>query len=248
MKKSLLATVAAAALFAGTGFAVSQGAKEPAAKAGAEMNRGADVKGGAEMKGGAGADKADKKADSKAGADVKSDGKAQMKSDTKASTTGQGAGDQKAQSKDAPPTSKTQAQDNKAQDKPASRTQAQDSKQPAAKSAQDNKAQDTKANTTGQGAAGSTQAAGAVSLTTEQKTKIRTTVIQSSSAPKVSRSSINFNISVGTVVPRTVKFVAVPATLVEYYPAYRGYSYFIVDDEIVIVDAKTLKIIAVITV
>ena len=42
-----------------------------------------------------------------------------------------------------------------------------------------------------------------VNLTTEQKTKIRTTVLQSSSAPKVSRSSINFNISVGTVVPRT---------------------------------------------
>jgi hypothetical protein len=248
MKKSLLATVAAAALFAGTGFAVSQAAKEPAAKAGAEMNRGADVKGGAEMKGGAGADKADKKA----GADVKPDGKAQMKSDTKAdtkpSTTGQGAADQKAQSKDAPPTSKTQAQDNKAQDKPASRTQAQDSKQPAAKSAQDNKAQDTKANTTGQGAAGSTQAAGAVSLTTEQKTKIRTTVIQSSSAPKVSRSSINFNISVGTVVPRTVKWVSVPMTLVEIYPAWRGHSYFIVDDEIIIVDARTGKIIAVVAV
>jgi len=245
MKKSLLATVAAAALLAGTGFAVSQSAKEPAAKAGAEMNRGADVKGGAEMKGGAGADKADKKADSKAGADVKPDGKAQMKSDTKAdtkpSTTGQGAADQKAQSKDAPPTSKTQAQDKQA---PASRTQAQDNKAaPAAKSAQDNKA-----NTTGQGAAGSTQAASAPSFTTEQRTKIRTTVIQSSSAPKVQRSSINFNISVGTVVPRTVKFIAVPATLVEIHPAWRGYSYFIVDDEIIIVDARTGKIIAVVAV
>jgi len=29
-------------------------------------------------------------------------------------------------------------------------------------------------------------------------------VLQSSSAPKVSRSSINFNLSVGTVVPRSV--------------------------------------------
>ena len=256
MKKSLLATVAAAALFAGTGLAVSQGAKEPAAKAGAEMNRGADVKGGAEMKGGAGADKAD----SKAGADVKSNG-AKMKSDTKASTTGQGAADQKAQSKDAPPTSKTQAQDKvqdnkaQAQDKqaPASKTQAQDNKAAPAvksKSAQDSKStQDSKANTTtGQGAAGSTQAAAAPNLTTEQKTTIRKTVIQSSSAPKVSRSSINFNISVGTVVPRTVKFVAVPATLIEIHPAWRGYSYFIVDEEIIIVEPRTLKIIAVLAV
>ncbi len=86
------------------------------------------------------------------------------------------------------------------------------------------------------------------SLTTEQKTKIRTTVLQSSSAPKVSRSSINFNISVGTVVPRTVQFVAVPATIVEIHPAWRGYSYFIVDEEIIIVEPSTLKIVAVLVV
>jgi hypothetical protein len=265
MKKSLLATVAAVALFAGTGFAVSQGAKDqPAAKGGAEMNRGADSKGGAEMKGGA--DKADKKADSKAGADVKP-GNAQMKSDTKASTTGQGAADQKAQSKDAPPTSKVQAQDKQApasrtqaqdkaqdgkaqaQDKqaPATRTQAQDKQAPASRTqAQDSKQQPGA--TTGQGAAGSTQAASAPSLTTEQKTKIRTTVIQSSSAPKIQRSQINFNISVGTVVPRTVKFVAVPATLVEIHPAWRGYRYFIVDDEIIIVEPSSFRIVAVLSV
>ena len=91
-------------------------------------------------------------------------------------------------------------------------------------------------------------AGGSVNLTTEQKTKIRTTVLQSSSAPKVSRSQINFNISVGTVVPRSVHFVTVPATLVEIHPAWRGYSYFIVDDEIIIVEPRTLKIVAVLTV
>ena len=260
MKKSLLATVAAAALFAGSGLAVAQGAKEqPAAKGGGtEMQRGADTKGGAEMKGGADVKKApqttgsgaEMKGDSKAGADVKSNGKTEMKSDnkadSKASTTGQGAADQKAQGKDAPGAGKTQAQDHKA---PASKTQAQDNKaqQPAAKSAQDNKA-DSKASTTGQGAAGSTQAGGAVNLTSEQKTKIRTSVVQSSSAPKVSRSSINFNVSVGTVVPRTVRIVSVPTTLVEIHPAWRGYSYFVVDEEVIIVEPSTMKIIAVINV
>jgi len=87
-----------------------------------------------------------------------------------------------------------------------------------------------------------------VSLTTEQKTQIRTSVLQSSSAPKVSRSSINFNISVGTVVPRSVHFVTVPDTLVRIHPAWRGYSYFIVDDEIIIVDSRTLQIVAVLVV
>ena len=73
-------------------------------------------------------------------------------------------------------------------------------------------------------------------------------MLQSSSAPKVSRSQINFNIGIGTVVPRSVHFVAVPATLVEIHPAWRGYSYFIVDDEIIIVDSRSFKIIAVLTV
>jgi hypothetical protein len=82
-------------------------------------------------------------------------------------------------------------------------------------------------------------------LTSEQKTKIRTTVVQSRNAPKVSRSNINFSINVGTVVPRTVKIVSVPSTLVEIHPAWRGYSYFIVDEEIIIVEPRTLKIIAV---
>ena len=47
------------------------------------------------------------------------------------------------------------------------------------------------------------------------------------------------------MVPRSVQFVTVPATLVEIHPAWRGYSYFIVDDEIIIVEPRTLKIVAV---
>ena len=64
----------------------------------------------------------------------------------------------------------------------------------------------------------------------------------------MSRSSINFNISVGTAVPRSVHFVAVPQMLVEIHPAWRGYSYFIVDDEIIIVDSRTMQIVAVLAV
>ena len=36
-------------------------------------------------------------------------------------------------------------------------------------------------------------------------------------------------------------FVTVPETLVEIHPAWRGYSYFIVDDEIIIVEPRTLQ-------
>ena len=43
-------------------------------------------------------------------------------------------------------------------------------------------------------------------------------------------------------------FVTVPDTIVEIHPAWRGYSYFIVDDEIIIVEPSTFKIVAVLTV
>jgi hypothetical protein len=127
---------------------------------------------------------------------------------------------------------------------PATGSSAQGTQAPARSSAQGTQA--PAANSTAQGSA---PASASVNLTTEQKSTIRTSVLQSSSAPKVSRSQINFNISVGTVVPRTgVKFVTVPDTIVRIHPAWRGYSYFIVDDEIIIVEPSTFKIVAVLTV
>jgi hypothetical protein len=49
-------------------------------------------------------------------------------------------------------------------------------------------------------------------------------------------------------VPRTVKFVAVPPTLVEIHPQWRGYRYFIVDEEIIIVEPSSFRIVAVLAV
>jgi hypothetical protein len=91
-------------------------------------------------------------------------------------------------------------------------------------------------------------AGSSVSLTQEQRSKIRTTVIQGGKAPKIERSQINFSLNVGAVVPRSVRVVAVPPTLVEIHPAWRGYMYFVVGDELVIVEPRTLKIVAVLAV
>jgi hypothetical protein len=86
-----------------------------------------------------------------------------------------------------------------------------------------------------------------VTLNTEQKTKIRQTIIQKSDAPRV--SNVNFSISVGTVVPRErVRLVAVPPTLIEIHPAWRGYMYFIVGDQLIIVEPSSHRIVAVVTV
>jgi hypothetical protein len=111
---------------------------------------------------------------------------------------------------------------------------------------QDTQRGDTKQKST-QSKSGTTS--GSVNFTSEQKTKIRTTVLQSSSAPRVSRSELNVDIRVGVAVPRSrVKLVAVPSTIVEIHPAWRGYLYFIVDEEIIIVHPREYTIVAVIDV
>jgi hypothetical protein len=84
--------------------------------------------------------------------------------------------------------------------------------------------------------------AGHKTLTVEQKTKVRETVLRGGSAPRV--TSVNFNISVGTAVPTTVRVVEVPSVLIEYYPDWRGHLYFVYNDEIIIVDRQH-RIIAV---
>jgi hypothetical protein len=105
---------------------------------------------------------------------------------------------------------------------------------------------DTQTRGTADTKAGDTKVGASVQLNTEQRTKVRTSVLKASGAPRV--TNVNFSISVGTVVPRTVRVVAVPPTLVEIQPSWRGYMYFIHGDEIVIVEPGTLRIVAVLVV
>lgn len=96
------------------------------------------------------------------------------------------------------------------------------------------------------GAATETRGAAApANLSTEQRDRIRTTVL-TANAPRV--SNVNFSINVGTVVPRSVRVVAVPAPLIEIHPAWRGYMYFVHGDTLVIVEPRTLRIVAVVDV
>jgi Protein of unknown function (DUF1236) len=97
--------------------------------------------------------------------------------------------------------------------------------------------------TTQQGQAG--QAGGSANLTTEQRTRVRQTVLTGSNVPRV--NNVNFALSVGTTVPTRVRVVAVPPPLIEIYPQWRGHMYFVVGDQIIIVD-RNHRIVAVISV
>src|SRR5438067_83222 len=97
-----------------------------------------------------------------------------------------------------------------------------------------------------QGQAQQSQAqAGNVTLNAQQRTTIRQTVLAGSNVPRV--NNVNFALSVGTVVPTSVRFVDVPPALIEINSAWRGHQYFVVRDDIVIVD-HSRKIVAVVPV
>jgi Protein of unknown function (DUF1236) len=86
-----------------------------------------------------------------------------------------------------------------------------------------------------------------VSLNEQQRTQIRETVINSRSAPRV--SNVDFSVNVGTVVPRGhIHLVRVPETLIRIEPRWRHYLYFVFNNEIVIVDPRSMRIIDVLPV
>jgi hypothetical protein len=97
-------------------------------------------------------------------------------------------------------------------------------------------AAESKSQTVGQAGAGG-------KLSSEQRTKI-STVIRGQHVQPV--TNVNFAISVGTRVPREMSFHPLPPEVVTYYPEWRGYEFFLVNEQIIVVDPRTFEIVAVI--
>jgi hypothetical protein len=85
------------------------------------------------------------------------------------------------------------------------------------------------------------KSAAPATLSSEQHVKIRDTIRSEKAAPY---SGAHFSITVGEVVPRTVHLYTLPSRIVEYAPQYRGYEYILVGDVILIVDPRTMRIVA----
>ena len=81
-----------------------------------------------------------------------------------------------------------------------------------------------------------------VNLNDQQRTRVSQSFARLNVQPV---RNVNFSVSVGTVVPRDIHLQRVPADIVEIVPQYRGYSFFAVRDEIVIVDPATYRIVTV---
>ena len=96
-----------------------------------------------------------------------------------------------------------------------------------------------------QGQAQQGQASGTVNLTADQRVRVQQTVLARSDLPRV--NNVNFALSVGTVVPASVRIVDVDPAFVEIFPQFRGHRFFVVRDDIVIID-QSRKIVSVVPV
>jgi hypothetical protein len=99
-------------------------------------------------------------------------------------------------------------------------------------------------NAAGPNAAGTTtgQAGAGAKLSTEQRQSVRASITKQNVKPL---TNVNFSISIGTRVPRGTAFHPLPVEVVAIYPDWRGYDYILVGDQIVVVNPRTLEIVAI---
>jgi Protein of unknown function (DUF1236) len=82
-----------------------------------------------------------------------------------------------------------------------------------------------------------------VNLNSEQRTRIHDMVFSRRDIPRVSNLAVD--VRVNSVIPRSVRLVTVPEDVVRIYPRFRRHRFFVYNDEIVIVDPVTFRIVAV---
>src|SRR6516164_186154 len=145
-------------------------------------------------------------------------------------TTGQGQRDQGQSSAQGQRGQRDQTQGQGQQGQPSSQSETRQGQTPQQGQAQQ-----------GQTQQGTQGAGGSVTLNSQQRARIQQTVLAGRNVPRV--NNVNFALSVGTAVPSSVRIVDVPSALIEINPQWRGHQYFVVRDEIIIVD-RSRKIVA----
>ena len=97
---------------------------------------------------------------------------------------------------------------------------------------------DTKSQTTGNAATSATAAPPA---------EKRTQIVSAIRSEKIQETTnVNFNISIGSAVPATVRFHPIPPRIVEIYPEWRGYEVILIKGRYVIVRPQTREIVYII--
>ena len=82
--------------------------------------------------------------------------------------------------------------------------------------------------------------AAASSVAPEKQAKISEVLAKDKAEPV---TNVNFTISVGVSVPESVHVRPLPDEIVTIVPEYRGYDYVVVEEEIIIIEPRTRKIV-----
>ena len=82
-------------------------------------------------------------------------------------------------------------------------------------------------------------------ISEQQRTTIHKTILEDRSVNRVTR--VNTTINVGTRIPRNIRLAMLPASVISIVPEYRSYRYFVVDDQICIVEPSSYEIVELIT-
>jgi hypothetical protein len=251
MFNRFMITAATAALIAGTGFANAQGTMgRDAPSAGSTVQQSApSSEKGAPSATPMNRDKAsDSKGLDKGMKSTQSDQKAVPNSANKPSAQGDikaGPKDEKSAQENNLKGEKS-AQDNNLKGE-RSKSMSSETSGPAgndvkAEGRNGNTSAETKGTADGKATTTTGQAGAGAKLSTEQRTRITSVIRDQHVAPV---TDVNFAISIGTRIPRDVTFHPLPTEIVSIYPEWRGYEFILVRDQILVVDPRTLEIVAV---
>jgi hypothetical protein len=107
-------------------------------------------------------------------------------------------------------------------------------------------AQQDKASKGASGAEPKAGSANRVQLTEEKRTNVGQTFAKDGNLNRATNVTISIN--VGTRLPKSVRLVALPASIIGIVPEYRSYRYVVVNDQVCIVEPNTYEIIEIIPV
>lgn len=263
MSNRFMISVAALALVAGTGLANAQGTmnRDSGGGAGAQPTQHSQPSGSAAERGGA----MGKEAAPEKGTVGQAGGSSTMKSGTAAEEKSSGAmkdehsggAMNKNAADDKAGATKGQRTDERAQgqmdksQQDKSKSMSQDTSKDATKSGtKDMKAEDNKAGAATKGAESKSQTTtgnAATSATAAPPPEKKTEIVSAIKSTKIEETTnVNFNISVGTTIPSSVRFHPLPPRIVEIYPEWRGYDVIFVHGQYIIVRPQTREIVYII--
>jgi hypothetical protein len=147
---------------------------------------------------------------------------------------------QKESGRDQRDSAKDAAEQGKDANRPATATDS--TRTPPANNAQTAPSGATTQSQTTQSQTGQTQVGQQSNITTEKQVRISQTLTRERLAPP--ERNLNIAIRIGEPVPPRVRFHRLPPEIVSIEPEYRDYEYFSTDDDIVIVEPRTKRIVS----